>query len=78
MVELSSEELLIIDGGGWVSQVMYYGFTGGTSAIGGFAGASLGSLVTPVAGTAVGATAGALAGNKAGDAIWNAITNKVK
>lgn len=68
--QMSEEELLQIEGGGFWSQVAYYSFVGGVSALGGAIGFAAGGPVGGVLGARVGQVLGAGAGAYLGDQIW--------
>lgn len=70
-VELSVAEMETIDGGGAFQTVMYYGFVGGTGAIGGVIGSAVGGPIGGAIGARAGAVAGGMAGAYVGDKIWN-------
>ncbi len=70
--EISQEELLAIDGGGFWSEVAYYAFAGGMGALGGAVGTAIGGPIGGAVGARVGFVVGGMAGAWAGDQIWDA------
>ncbi|MBN2981904.1 MULTISPECIES: bacteriocin [Cohnella] len=70
--DLSKEELLEVDGGGFWSSVAYYAFTGGMGALGAAAGAAIGGPVGGVIGGRIGTVVGGGIGAYVGDLIWDA------
>lgn len=71
MTSLSMDEIEMIDGGGWIANVLQAGFIAGTGTIGLGIGAAVGGAVGNAPGAAVGGAVGGAAGSAAGTWIWN-------